>query len=102
MPPRNSPPSNAEVVNSSGVKYPKRSALVWLALFVVIIYFSWAVHYYQFDNMPAPLGADHAGKRGFSEVEAIRHVRALTQVGPHSIGSDALDDALQVGFIQFD
>lgn len=45
--------------------------------------------------MPAPLGADHAGKRGFSEVEAIRHVRALTQVGPHSIGSDALDDALQ-------
>lgn len=95
MPPRNSPPGNAEVVNSSGVKYPKRSALVWLALFVVIIYFSWAVHYYQFDNMPAPLGADHAGKRGFSEVEAIRHVRALTQVGPHSIGSDALDDALQ-------
>ena len=96
MPPRHSPPGNAQVADSF---IPKRSARLWLALFVLLANFSWAVHYYQYDNLPAPLSADHAGKRGFSEVEAIKHVRALTQIGPHAIGSDALDNAVQVGFI---
>lgn len=53
--------------------------------------------------MPAPLAAHHAGKRGFSEVEAIKHVHALTKFGPHPVGSKALGDALQVGLLtQFD
>ena len=37
-----------------------------------------------------PLTAEEAGKRGFSEIEAFKHVRALTQVGPHPVGSEAL------------
>ena len=53
-------------------------------------------------SVSAPLSADHAGKRGFSEVEAIEHVRALTQISPQAIGYDALDNAIQVGFIRLD
>uniref|UniRef100_A0A5B7BT72 Vacuolar membrane protease n=1 Tax=Davidia involucrata TaxID=16924 RepID=A0A5B7BT72_DAVIN len=73
----------------------KRSGYVILALFVLIINGSWAVHRYQFESMPVPLTADQAGKRGFSEKEAIKHVKALTELGPHPVGSDALDLALQ-------
>lgn len=51
--------------------------------------------------MPPPLTADQAGKRGFSEFEAIKHVKALTELGPHPVGSDALDRALQVVFVEF-
>ncbi|KAJ4846680.1 hypothetical protein Tsubulata_019727 [Turnera subulata] len=50
---------------------------------------------YQFESLPAPLTADQAGKRGFSEVEALKHVVALTQLGPHPVGSDSLDVALK-------
>lgn len=78
------------------VKSPKRSAYVILALFVLIVHGSWAVHRYQFDILPEPLTAERAGKRGFSEEEAMKHVVALTQLGPHPVGSDALDRALQV------
>ncbi|KAA8539313.1 hypothetical protein F0562_026005 [Nyssa sinensis] len=73
----------------------KRSAYGILALFVLIINGSWAVHRYQFESMPVPLTADQAGKRGFSEEEAMKHVKALTELGPHPVGSNALDLALQ-------
>ncbi|XAR72115.1 hypothetical protein NMG60_11018634 [Bertholletia excelsa] len=76
-------------------RIPERSAYVVLSLFVLVIYGSWAVHHYQFDAMPMPLTADHAGKRGFSEEEAMKHARALTDLGPHPVGSNVLDDALQ-------
>ncbi|OAY38837.1 endoplasmic reticulum metallopeptidase 1 isoform X1 [Manihot esculenta] len=73
----------------------RRSGFVWLILFGVIIYSSWAVYHYQFESLPSALTAEQAGKRGFSEVEAMKHVQALTQLGPHPVGSDALDLALQ-------
>lgn len=80
---------------------PLRSPVVWLTLFLLIIYSSWAVYHYQFENLPLPLTAEQAGKRGFSEVEALKHVKALTQFGPHPVGSDALDLALQVLALNF-
>ncbi|KAF7132164.1 hypothetical protein RHSIM_Rhsim09G0151500 [Rhododendron simsii] len=77
------------------VRRTKRSAYVILALFVLVINGCWAVHHYQFEAMPVPLAADQAGKRGFSEEEAMKHVKALTGLGPHPVGSNALDLALQ-------
>ncbi|KAJ7975066.1 Endoplasmic reticulum metallopeptidase 1 [Quillaja saponaria] len=76
-------------------KSPKRSPSVWLILFVLIMYSSWGIYRYQFQNLPLPLTADQAGKRGFSEIEALKHVKALTELGPHPVGSEALDLALQ-------
>ncbi|XP_071934908.1 uncharacterized protein [Coffea arabica] len=73
----------------------KRSTFVVLTLFVLVVNGSWAIYHYQFESLPAPLSAVQVGKRGFSELEAIKHVKALTQFGPHPVGSDALDRALQ-------
>ncbi|CDO99744.1 unnamed protein product [Coffea canephora] len=73
----------------------KRSTFVVLTLFVLVVNGSWAIYHYQFETLPAPLSAVQVGKRGFSELEAIKHVKALTQFGPHPVGSDALDRALQ-------
>ncbi|OWM70192.1 hypothetical protein CDL15_Pgr026042 [Punica granatum] len=77
------------------VSSPRRSPFVWLILFLVITYCSWAVYNYQFESLPMPLTAEQAGKRGFSEIEAMKHVKALTDFGPHPVGSDALDLAVQ-------
>ncbi|XP_054814266.1 uncharacterized protein LOC129314846 [Prosopis cineraria] len=73
----------------------RRSSYVWLTLFVIITYCCSTIYRYQFENMPVPLTAEQAGKRGFSEVEAMKHVKALTELGPHPIASKALDTALQ-------
>ncbi|KAF5733748.1 endoplasmic reticulum metallopeptidase 1 isoform X2 [Tripterygium wilfordii] len=73
----------------------KRSGFSWLFMFVAFVYGSWAVYQYQYQNLPVPLTAEQAGKRGFSEVEAMKHVKVLTELGPHPVGSDALDRALQ-------
>ncbi|MCL7037503.1 hypothetical protein MKW94_024799 [Papaver nudicaule] len=73
----------------------KRSALVWISLLFVFAYSSWAVHHYQFQVLPRPLSIKQAGKRGFSEEMAIKHVKSLADFGPHPVGSDALDLALQ-------
>lgn len=78
------------------MKGPKRSPFVWLTLFLAIVYGSWSVYEYQFESLPLPLTAEQAGKRGFSEFEALKHVKALTELGPHSLGSDALHLALEV------
>ncbi|OVA10130.1 Peptidase M28 [Macleaya cordata] len=86
----------SERMDSRGTgERPKRSAFLWLALLVVIVYCSWAVYRYQFETLPRPLGVNEAGKRGFSEHQAMEHVKALTELGPHPVGSDALDLALQ-------
>lgn len=76
---------------------PQRSPFVWLTLFVAIVYSSWSVYYYQYHSLPLALTAEQAGKRGFSEVQALNHVKALTELGPHSVGSDALNLAVKVG-----
>ncbi|KAI4351377.1 hypothetical protein L6164_005747 [Bauhinia variegata] len=73
----------------------KRSSFVWLTLFLIITYCCSSIYRYQFENLPLPLTAQEAGKRGFSEIEAIKHVKALTQLGPHYVGSELLDLALQ-------
>lgn len=73
-----------------------RSSYLILTLFVLITYGSWGVYHYQFENLPAPLTLQQAGKRGFSEYEAMKHVRNLTQLGPHPVASDALDKAVKV------
>lgn len=81
--------------SGSVVLVAKRSNYVILALFVAAVYGSWFVYEQQYLNLPTPLGAQHVGKRGFSEHEAIQHVIALTQFGPHPVGSPALNHALQ-------
>lgn len=78
-----------------------RSAFVWLALFVLLINGSWAVYRFQYESLPPPLDAKQAGKRGFSEVSAMEHVKYLTSLGPHPVGSDALDAGLQVWVVGF-
>ncbi|XP_050250124.1 uncharacterized protein LOC126697256 isoform X4 [Quercus robur] len=77
------------------VNSPRRSPFVFLTLFALIVYSSWSVYQHQFQNLPAPLTAEKAGKRGFSEIETLKHVQALTDLGPHSVGSDALDLAFE-------
>lgn len=74
----------------------KRSTYVVLVLFVLVIYGGWGVYHYQFESLPAPLTLNQVGKRGFSEYEAMKHVEALTELGPHPVGSVALESALKV------
>ncbi|KAH9288162.1 hypothetical protein KI387_032279, partial [Taxus chinensis] len=74
---------------------PKQAALNWAALLFVIINSSWLVYHFQFERLPRPLTAAQAGKRGFSELRAIEHVKALTKFGPHPVGSEALDHAVK-------
>ncbi|ESQ55900.1 hypothetical protein EUTSA_v10024352mg [Eutrema salsugineum] len=73
----------------------RRSGKVWLSVLILITYSSWAVYNYQHGNLPRPLTAQQAGKRGFSEIQAMKHVTALTQFGPHPVSSDALVHALE-------
>lgn len=74
----------------------KRSSYVIFTLFVLVIYGAWGVYHYQFESLPPPLALENVGKRGFSEHEAMKHVQALTQLGPHPVGSDALENAVKV------
>lgn len=90
---------STEGVNQRKIKNvvtAKRSGYVVLALFILITQGIWGVYHYQFQNLPAPLTAEHVGKRGFSEEVAMKHVKELTQLGPHPVGSDALELGLQV------
>ncbi|WOL04268.1 hypothetical protein Cni_G12989 [Canna indica] len=80
------------------VAKPARSAFLWVSLFVLFLNGSWAVYHFQFESLPPPLDAEQAGKRGFSEVSALKHVKSLTKLGPHPVGSDALDLAVQYVF----
>ncbi|KMS95274.1 hypothetical protein BVRB_009830 [Beta vulgaris subsp. vulgaris] len=73
----------------------KRSSSAMLTLCALIMYCCWSVYHYQYENLPLPQSAEQAGKRGFSEIEAMKHVNALAELGPHSVGSDALDLAVQ-------
>lgn len=85
----------AEIRTTAHVGNPRRSSVVWLALLLIITYCCSTIYRHQFQNMPVPLTAENAGKRGFSEIEAVKHVKALTEVGPHPVGSEALHLALQ-------
>lgn len=73
----------------------RRGAYLLLGLLIVFLHGSWSVYNIQFGNLPLPLDAEQAGKRGFSEVSALEHVKYLTGLGPHPVGSDSLDLAIQ-------
>lgn len=92
--------SNEASHSSDHVGKPARSAFIWVALFVLFLYSSWAVYHIQFESLPSPLTADQAGKRGFSEISALQHVKSLTGFGPHPVGSDALELAIQYVFAE--
>ncbi|KAK7279652.1 hypothetical protein RJT34_24708 [Clitoria ternatea] len=85
----------AEIRTTVDVGNPRRSSFVLLALLLIISYSSSSIYHYQFQNMPVPVTLEQAGGRGFSEIQAFNHVKALTQVGPHPVGSEALHLALQ-------
>lgn len=85
----------SDSVNQSSSQKEGRAA-PWIALFVLFLYSFWAVHQFQYENLPMPQSIAQAGKRGFSEESAMEHVKALTGFGPRIVGSDALDLALQV------
>ncbi|TKY51585.1 Endoplasmic reticulum metallopeptidase 1 [Spatholobus suberectus] len=87
--------NGAESRTTVHVGNPRRSSFVWLALLLIITYSCSSIYHHQFQSMPVPLTAEEAGKRGFSEIEAFKHVKALTEVGPHPVGSEALHHALQ-------
>lgn len=70
-----------------------------LVLFTFVVCATWGVYHYQFEVLPEPLSAEDAGETGFSEVAAMKHVKALSELGPHPLGSTALDTALQVYYI---
>lgn len=87
--------NGAEMRTTVQVGNPRRSSFVWLALLLIITYSCSSVYHHQFQRLPVPLSAGEAGKRGFSEIEAFQHVKALTEIGPHPVGSDALLHAVQ-------
>lgn len=105
---KSNPSGNLETSNSKRTQIndnkqivAKRSTYAVLALFVLAMNGAWAVYHYQFETLPPPLSLEHVGKRGFSEYEAMMHVKALTQFGPHPVGSSALERAVQVLIVYF-
>ena len=88
--------NNNDVLLDKKVVDVRRSGKTWFSVLILIIYSSWAVYNHQHGNLPRPLTAKQAGKRGFSEIQAMKHVAALTQFGPHPVSSDALVHALEV------
>ncbi|KAK6933363.1 hypothetical protein RJ641_036257, partial [Dillenia turbinata] len=80
---------------TDGLSIPKRSKQLILTLFLLVAYSSWGVFHNEFQSLSMPLRAEEAGKRGFSEEVAMKHVKALTKLGPHSVGTVAIDLALQ-------
>ncbi|KAH0942309.1 hypothetical protein HID58_001946 [Brassica napus] len=87
--------NNNDVLLDKKVVDVRRSGKTWFSVLILIIYSSWAVYNHQHGNLPRPLTAKQAGKRGFSEIQAMKHVAALTQFGPHPVSSDALVHALE-------
>ncbi|CAM0903764.1 unnamed protein product [Alopecurus aequalis] len=89
-------PKLDEGVNSdNGSNRHRRSAYLLLGLLIIFLHGSWSVYRIQFGGLPLPLDAEQAGKRGFSEASALKHVKYLTGLGPHPVGSDSLDLAVQ-------
>nr|GMD35327.1 endoplasmic reticulum metallopeptidase 1 isoform X1 [Ipomoea batatas]GME21125.1 endoplasmic reticulum metallopeptidase 1 isoform X1 [Ipomoea batatas] len=73
----------------------ERAGYEIVVLFTFVVCGTWLVFHSQFKVLPEPLSAEEAGETGFSEVAAMNHVKALSQLGPHPLGSSALDTALQ-------
>lgn len=65
-------------------------------MLVALVFGMWLLFRFQMNALPSPVSERGAGIRGFSEERAYRHVKALTSLGPHPLGSDALNLAIQV------
>lgn len=89
------PEREATSIEGARKRSPAKAALNWAALLFVLINSSWLVYHFQYERLPRPLTPAQAGNRGFSEIRAIGHVKALTKLGPHPVGSDALDHAVK-------
>lgn len=94
--PEPEPEPEREPAVVSRLRDANRPAHVMLTIIAMIMFVSWSVYYNQYQVLPQPLTPEKAGKRGFSEFQAMKHVRALSLLGPHSVGSHSLDLALQV------
>ncbi|KAI0493455.1 hypothetical protein KFK09_023571 [Dendrobium nobile] len=86
---------SVEVSNDQKANRTNRTGSLWLSLVVLLLNGSWAIYYFQYNNLPMPLTAEQAGKRGFSEALSFLHVKNLAGFGPHPVGSDTLDLAIQ-------
>lgn len=89
-------PNSKENTSGTRLRSANRSSYVMLTVCALIAYCTLSLYQYQHEALPVPLSPEHAGKRGFSEIEAMKHVKALAKLGPHPVGSDALERALQV------
>ncbi|KAL2653871.1 hypothetical protein R1flu_021999 [Riccia fluitans] len=76
-------------------KKPLGAAVEWLLMLLLVGYAGWVIFYYQAGQLPMPLSAAEGGILGFSEERAFGHVYNLANLGPHPIGSKALDNAFQ-------
>ncbi len=72
------------------------AALVWLATLVGVSSVAWLIYNHTANVLPTPVSEDAAGKDGFSEERALRHVKFLTDLGPRPVASTALHQAVQV------
>jgi len=72
------------------------AALVWLATLVGVSSVAWLIYNHTANVLPKPVSEDAAGKDGFSEERALRHVKFLADLGPRPIGSSALRHGVQV------
>jgi hypothetical protein len=72
------------------------AALVWLATLVGALSVAWLIYYHTANVLPTPVSEDAAGKDGFSEERALRHVKFLTDLGPRPVSSSALHQGVQV------
>ncbi|KAJ3680230.1 hypothetical protein LUZ60_016508 [Juncus effusus] len=91
----NQMPPNRSKPDSNTPSNPKRSTFLYFSLLILFANASWAVYHLQSETLPLPISADQAGKRGFSEESALKHVQYLADLGPHSVGSDSLDLAVK-------
>ena len=73
-----------------------KGAADWLSMLVALMFGTYLAYRYQTEGLPTPLLEKVAGVRGFSEERAYRHVKALTALGPHPVGTDTLQRAVQV------
>ncbi|KAJ1265823.1 hypothetical protein BS78_08G103700 [Paspalum vaginatum] len=92
---REKPKVDQAIGSAEDSRKHRRGAYLLLGLLIVFLHGSWSLYNIQFGNLPLPLGAEQAGKRGFSETSALEHVKYLTGLGPHPVGSDSLDLAIQ-------
>ncbi|OAE27479.1 hypothetical protein AXG93_3911s1620 [Marchantia polymorpha subsp. ruderalis] len=76
-------------------KNTRGAAFEWLLMLVLVGYAAWVTYYFQVEQLPPPLSGIGAGIPGFAEERAYEHVFALSNLGPHPVGTSALDDAIQ-------